>query len=190
MWRCLCECGATVESLAKAVRSGNTKSCGCLKRDRTIARNIANSAHGLTGSRAHTAWINMRERCLNPKHDSYHRYGGRGIGICKPWLESFTNFLDDMGHPPSGMSLDRIDVNGDYEPGNCRWATSEEQANNRDNNRCLEFGGKKQTVAQWARELGASRAALRYRLEAGWTVEETLTMKVDHKNRRQQEARA
>ena len=182
MWKCLCDCGQEIERIAKAVRSGNTKSCGCAKRDAVVARNKASAKHGMTGTRSHTAWINMQERCLNPNHSSYHRYGGRGVQICKRWLETFQNFYDDMGDPPEGMSLDRIDVEGDYEPGNCRWATSEEQANNRANNRVIEFAGKKQTIAQWAREVGMSRAALRHRISAGWTPEEALTMSVNHGN--------
>ena len=124
----------------------------------------------------------MKERCLNPNHKSFNRYGGRGITICQRWLDSFQNFLDDMGTMPIGMSLDRKDVNGNYEPGNCRWATSEEQANNKANNRVLEFKGKKQTIAQWAREVGMSREALRHRLNAGWSSEDALTMKLDHAN--------
>ena len=183
MWRCRCDCGTEIVRIAKAVKSGNTKSCGCINKERLTAQNKATAKHGMTGTRAHTAWINMQERCLNPNHNSYHRYGGRGVKICQRWLDSFTNFHDDMGDPPKGMSLDRIDVDGDYEPSNCRWATDEEQSNNRENNRYLEFGGKKQTIAQWAREVGMSREALRYRINAGWSIEEALTMDKNHGNR-------
>ena len=182
MWRLLCDCGKEIERVAKSVKSGNTKSCGCAKMDLLIARNKSSAQHGMTGSPTFTVWANMKERCLNPNHNSYHRYGGRGIQICDRWLESFKNFYDDMGPMPSGMSLDRIDVDGNYEPGNCRWATSEEQANNRANNRVLEFDGRRQTVAQWAREIGVSKQALRYRILAGWSVEDALTTTIDHAN--------
>lgn len=125
----------------------------------------------------------MKQRCLNVKHKSYAIYGGRGIKICDRWLESFEDFLADMGERPEGMTLDRIDVDGDYTPGNCRWATSETQSNNRTNNRLVEYRGVTQTLAKWARELGISRQALRYRLEAGWSVEEAMNMEPNHGNR-------
>jgi len=182
MWRCLCECGATIERTAKTVRTGNTKSCGCINKERLTLRNKAGAKHGMSNTPTFNVWTNMKERCLNPNHNSYHRYGGRGITICDRWLESFQNFYDDMGPMPEGMSIDRVDVDGDYEPSNCRWATSEEQSNNRANNRVLEFKGRKQTIAQWAREVGVSKEALRYRLNAGWSAEEALTMKIDYAN--------
>jgi hypothetical protein len=182
MWQLRCDCGTEFERTAKVVKNGNTKSCGCLAREMTAARNRANATHGMSNTSTHNVWTNMKERCLNPNHKSFNRYGGRGITICQRWLDSFQNFLDDMGTMPIGMSLDRKDVNGNYEPGNCRWATSEEQANNKANNRVLEFKGKKQTIAQWAREVGMSREALRHRLNAGWSSEDALTMKLDHAN--------
>ena len=188
MWRLLCECGNEIERVAKSVVSGNTKSCGCLAKDVTAARNKAMAKHGKCNTPTFNVWSNMKERCLNSNHKSYHRYGGRGISICSRWLESFQNFLDDMGEMPEGMSIDRIDVNGNYEPSNCRWATYEEQANNRENNRLIEYDGKRQTIAMWARELGMSRQALRHRLEAGWTIEEAMTMKLNHGNRHFREA--
>ena len=182
MWQLRCDCGTEFVRVAKAVRSGNTKSCGCINRERLAAQNKASALHGMTRTPTFTAWANMKERCLNPNHKSYHRYGGRGIGICSRWLESFSNFLDDMGPMPKGMSLDRKDVDGNYEPSNCRWATAEEQANNRANNKVLEFNGKKQTVAQWAREVGISKQALLYRLRVGWSTEDALMKKLDHAN--------
>lgn len=182
VWQLRCDCGTEFERTAKVVKNGNTKSCGCLAREMTAARNRANALHGMSNTSTFTVWTNMKDRCLNPNHKSFNRYGGRGITICQRWLDSFQNFLDDMGTMPIGMSLDRKDVNGNYEPSNCRWATSEEQANNKANNRVLEFKGKKQTIAQWAREVGMSREALRHRLNAGWSSEDALTMKLDHAN--------
>ena len=181
-WRCSCECGNEVTVAGKALRNGNTKSCGCMAKSALIERNKASAKHGMSNSAAFTVWTNMKERCLNPNHKSFNRYGGRGIKICDRWLESFENFLTDMGHPLPGLSIDRIEVSGNYEPGNCRWATAEEQSNNRENNRTVEYDGRTQTIAQWAREIGMSRQALRHRLESCWSIEEAMTMKLNHGN--------
>jgi hypothetical protein len=115
----------------------------------------------------YSAWASMRKRCNNPKTKNYKHYGGRGIRICERW-DSFANFIADMGPPPAGTSLDRIDVNGNYEPSNCRWATWEQQHNNRRNNRLITIAGRTQGVTKWARELGVSRSVLLKRLALGW----------------------
>jgi len=124
----------------------------------------------------------MKQRCLNSNHKSYSDYGGRGIKICERWLESFENFLADMGVRPAGKTLERDEVNGNYEPGNCKWATYVEQGNNRRSNVVVEFEGREQTVAEWAREIGVSRSALGFRLRNGWNIKEALTMKINHGN--------
>lgn len=115
------------------------------------------------GSRAYHSWAAMKQRCLQKNSVGYRHYGGRGITICQQWLE-FTGFLSDMGEPPSeSHSLDRIDVNGNYEPGNCRWATSEEQANNTRRNIRVTFRGETRTLREWAKTLGVSYSAIRQR---------------------------
>jgi hypothetical protein len=128
------------------------------------------------------SWDSMIQRCTNPRHKSFADYGGRGIVICDDWWD-FGRFLADMGERPKGTTLDRYpDLNGNYEPDNCRWATGKQQGNNRRSNVVLEFDGKKQTVAEWALELGIGPKTIGYRLRNGWTLEEALTMKVGHGN--------
>ncbi len=126
----------------------------------------------------------MRTRCLNEKSDQYPEYGGRGIKVALAW-DSFAAFLADMGERPAGTTLDRWpDVNGDYAPGNCRWATMQQQENNKRNNVLLTHGGKTQTVAEWARETGLIYQTIRQRLKHGWSVAEALTLPPDRRPQR------
>jgi hypothetical protein len=123
--------------------------------------NRKRAKHGQAGgegkpSKAYLAWRGMRSRCLNPNSTHYHRYGGRGITVCKEWANSFEAFFADVGEPPVGAWLDRIDNDKGYTKGNVRWATVQEQANNKSTNIFVRFGGKRQTLANWARELGVS----------------------------------
>lgn len=130
--------------------------------------------HGHYKSREYTTWISMKSRCLNPNEKSFKDYGGRGIKICERWLDSFENFFADMGRRPPGMTLDRKDANGNYEPGNCKWSTSIEQKNNMRRNINLTFEGQTMTAMEWSRVVGVSCRTLYHRILAGWPVEKIL----------------
>ena len=121
-----------------------------------------------------TAWSNMKDRCLNDKYPSYSNYGGRGIKVCKRWIDSFDNFLEDIGTGPKGSSLDRRDNSKGYNPSNCRWVSNDVQQNNKRTNIVLEYNGKKMSVTQWSRNVGINRDIVSNRLRRGWPVGEAL----------------
>lgn len=130
-FECECDCGNKTIVRLTNLRTSTTKSCGCWKLNTTKIIGKENTKHGLTRTRTYNSWQSMKYRCLNPNSRGYEHYGGRGITICDRWLNSFQNFLEDMGERPLGTSIDRIDVNGNYEPSNCKWSTHKQQNNNR-----------------------------------------------------------
>lgn len=175
-WYCRCDCGKETLVDGAGLRKGTTRSCGCYN-DEVRSRMTAarNTTHGHSKTPTHTAWNQLRGRCLNPNNEKYPLYGGRGITICERWND-FANFLADMGERPSPKhSLDRIDANGPYSPENCRWATQKTQQNNRRNNRLLTCNGETLTLMQWSERTGFKRETIERRLELGWPVERALS---------------
>lgn len=165
-WVFKCDCGEEIQRLLEHVRQGTTKSCGCLKIDRTRERSITHGhSVGRKASRTLSAYQKAKERCYNPNIERYPQYGGRGIVMSDEWRKSFTTFLEDMGECPPKMSLDRIDVNGNYEKGNCRWVTSAQQARNRTDNVFVSHGGKEVILKDFATIMGVKYKTLHARVK-------------------------
>jgi hypothetical protein len=155
---CRCDCG-TVKAVDQGnLKSGLSKSCGCLKREVNAKRMATqNLSHNRSGTPEFAVWVGIRSRCNPANAESQPDYAGRGITVCERWSR-FENFIEDMGDRPTvGHSIDRIDVNGNYEPGNCRWATAKEQANNRRDNRIVLVDGERLTIAQAMEKTGLTR---------------------------------
>lgn len=172
-WDCVCECGTTLTVIRGSLTSGNTISCGCYRKEVSTA---TQTSHGMSDSTEYRIWQMMVARCTNPNMEAYANYGGRGIKVCWRWIDSFENFFMDMGPRPSlEHTLDREENDGNYEPGNCRWATPLEQANNRRSNVFYEFNGVKKTIAEWSREYNVDQKRLRNRLvNLGWDFDRAI----------------
>lgn len=161
---CACDCGTEREVVSSSLIGGKSISCGCNQIDVVTARN---TTHGMVGSSEYGSWQMMLARCRNANFPDYDLYGGRGISVCERWLK-FENFFSDMGKKPEGKtSIDRIDVNGDYEPNNCRWASQKEQMNNVRKNRHVAIGGVVMTIADAARYLGMPYGKTMWRVTTG-----------------------
>lgn len=126
-WKCSCSCGGTTITSTIHLTSGHTKSCGCWRIEQAGQGSVT---HGMTGSKEYVIWYSMKQRCYYPNNDNYHRYGGRGIRVCPEWLNDFQQFYNDMGNCPEGLTLERKDCNGHYEPANCKWASKNVQGFN------------------------------------------------------------
>lgn len=173
-WKCQCECGKTGRVSTRALKSGNSKSCGCLASER--AREV-HSTHGMKGSPEYRVWSSMWTRCTNAQSKDYQKYGARGITICPEWRD-FSVFLRDMGCRPSlKHSIDRIDGAKGYFPENCRWATAKQQANNRKTNRLFSWNGAVRTVSELADIAGTTNQIMYARLVTHrWPIERAMTL--------------
>lgn len=171
-WLCKCDCGNyTSTPSTKTLRNGTCRSCGCIERERPNKQ-----THGKSNTKLFAVWNAMKQRCYNPNNRSYKNYGGRGITVCQEWKEDFQTFYDwaiANGYK-KGLEIDRIDVNGNYEPDNCRWTTSKKNNNNRRNNVKIKIGREEHTVAEWSEITGIPRSTILERFRSGKPLEEIL----------------
>lgn len=174
-WICRCDCSTLRSVSGHDLRSGKSNSCGCLKRELASSRMKLNPNYGESQTRLYTVWTNMKSRVRNPNDPAYSDYGGRGIQICEEWMDfqKFKRWAIESGYNDS-LTIDRVDVNGDYCPENCRWTTRTVQNNNTRRNHTLTVNGRTMTVAEWAKETGVSRLTLHQRIKNGWSDEDVI----------------
>lgn len=177
---CKCDCGNLREVRFVGMRAGESKSCGCLRNERN---RTANLSHGMAGSPLYSSWHCMKQRCLNKKRRHYEDYGGRGIKVCLEWMD-FIPFRDwALAHGyKDGLTIERIDCNGNYESSNCTWIPQGEQSNNTRRNRRITYQGKTQILKDWAKELSLDYKMLCNRLRHGWSVEKAFNLSLQTKH--------
>ena len=169
-WDCLCQCGGSTKTTTRCLRSGDSRSCGCLRKEKVSRLKVS---HGMSRSPEYYAYIHMIDRCTNPNNKSYHNYGGRGVTVCDKWLASFASFYADMGDRPKGGSLERINVNQGYCPSNCKWAEDwGEQARNKRRSVLVTHNGETKCATEWARDLGVPKSTALARLQRGLPFEQ------------------
>ncbi len=180
-WECACICGNTCLRNGHELRRSKLVSCGCQRR---ASQARGKTTHGMSGTPEHRAWKNLINRCENTNCDHFEWYGKKGIKVCARWRHSFENFYADMGPRPSALhSIEREDLDKDYAPDNCVWATSDVQSRNRSDNRWIEFRGERKVLNDWETSTGLGRGVIRRRLEKGWSVERALTEPVQYVER-------
>lgn len=169
-WNTRCDCGALKVATTHELRKGRTRSCGCLKFETTSATGESNRTHGRTQTTEYRCWISMINRCENPDSEQYRYWVGAGVRVCERWRLSFVDFLADVGHRPSPKhSLDRYpNKTGDYEPGNVRWATDQQQQRNRTDNIMVEAFGENLSIHEWGDRFGVKPDTISHRLCRGW----------------------
>lgn len=177
-WRCVCDCGKETVVRSQDLRNGHTKSCGCYGLEVSASHTPSFSTHKESRSRLYRVWIGMKGRCNNCKNKAYSYYGGRGIKVCQDWDESYALFRDwalANGYQEN-LTIDRIDVNGNYCPENCRWVSMKVQMNNTRANRRITLNGETKTMAEWSESTGLSYETIRNRTIKGKPADEVLQM--------------
>lgn len=184
-FKCLCECGQEKIAREDHLKSGRSRSCGCLRSEKAAekgrgfgaTRKTHGHAAGFETTPTYRTWQSMKARCLDKNHKHYKNYGGRGIKVCDAWMEFYT-FLFDMGDRPKGTTIERVDNGGNYEPGNCVWATVKQQSRNKRTNRIIYAFGRHMTIAELAEEHGLTYNALYARIvKAGMSPEDAILLR-------------
>lgn len=174
-WLCRCDCGEDTDVEASNLIRGQVKSCGC---HRVEVNRLLHTSHGLHDTKAYNSWTNIKARTTNPKCKEYKWYGARGIVMCDAWMNSFETFYEHVGDPPDPTySIDRIDNEKGYEPGNVRWASAKAQNNNRRSNVLIAAHGRSLTASQWSDEIGIKRSTISARIRNGWLGEDAVSLK-------------
>lgn len=188
-WICKCDCGTIRSVWQKNLLNKHSQSCGCISKEICSKRMTKlNTKHNLVNTKLYGVWHSMLQRCYYKRHQGYKNYGGRGIKVCDEWKNNFENFYkwaykngykeELQNYGKNKWTIDRIDVNKDYAPNNCRWITPLEQGNNKRNNRFITYQNKTMTLNQWSRYLGINRVTLSDRLKSGWSIKDAFTKKV------------
>ena len=179
-WRCRCDCGNEIVTRAGNLTGGGSRSCGCFNREQSSKKH---KKHGECNTRIYGIWKKIKSRCNDTNNDRYADYGGRGITVCQEWSESFEAFRDwaiDNGYRDD-LTIDRIDVDGNYDPANCRWISNQKQQNNRRDNHYITHNGETHTITEWARILKLSENALVHRILRGWDIERAFNTPIQAK---------
>ena len=174
LWKCRCDCGNYKIAATKLLRDGHTSSCGCYRKE--VSKRL-NTIHGIRYTRINRIYSSMKQRCYNPKCDEYYSYGGRGISVCQEWKDSVVSFAEwayQNGYSDN-LTLDRINVNGNYEPSNCRWVSIKVQANNKTNNVYHTINGIAKTLPDWCDYYGVPYKIVKGRIDRGWDTFTALT---------------
>lgn len=172
-WLCLCDCGKSKIVVGTSITNGHVKSCGCLKKEMLAEKNFK---HGFCGTGLYQCWQDMKKRCYDKNRAQYKDWGGRGISVCEDWLsfENFKIWAVKNGYQP-GLTIERVDNNGNYSPENCKFIRKQDQNSNRRNTVVISFDGKNMNIEQWAKYLGLKRGTFDSRLKRGWSIEKAIT---------------